>query len=219
MSVKLIAVKCPECGANLQIEEGREQVFCSYCGTKIIITNDNEYIYRHIDEAEIKQAETERIVELKKLEMEEKQRDFAEKTHSFKVKLSLLLGVIVLLSYGIGFSTHQMGLTIIGSLSVMGIMGIWASEGTKNNSDSEGRIRIPSGVNDFERKNYIVVEEALKSVGFTNIKCVPLHDLTAGLLKKPNMVSSITVDGQEIEVGGKKFMPDATIVISYHSYK
>ena len=56
MAVKFTSVKCPDCGAVLPIEEGRNQVFCSYCGSKIIMTNENEYVYRHIDEAEIKQA-------------------------------------------------------------------------------------------------------------------------------------------------------------------
>ena len=53
MAIKFTSVKCPECGATLPIEEGREQIFCSYCGSKIIMTNENEYIYRKVDEAEI----------------------------------------------------------------------------------------------------------------------------------------------------------------------
>ena len=53
MSVQFVSVKCPECGALLNIEEGRSQAFCSYCGTKILVHNDNEKIYRHIDEAGI----------------------------------------------------------------------------------------------------------------------------------------------------------------------
>ena len=40
MAVKFTSVKCPECGANLPIEEGRERIFCSYCGTQIIMTNE-----------------------------------------------------------------------------------------------------------------------------------------------------------------------------------
>ena len=72
MAIKLIPVKCPECGASLNAEEGRQQIFCQYCGAKIILSNDNEYVYRHIDDARIKQAETEQLVQLKKLEQEEK---------------------------------------------------------------------------------------------------------------------------------------------------
>lgn len=72
MAVKFTSVKCPECGANLPIEEGRERVFCSYCGTPVIITNENEKVIRHIDEAKIKRAETDRMIQLEQLELEKK---------------------------------------------------------------------------------------------------------------------------------------------------
>ena len=71
--VRLISVKCPDCGAALQFEEGRNMAFCSYCGAKILLHNENEYIYRNIDEAEVKQAENDRIYMMKELELEEKQ--------------------------------------------------------------------------------------------------------------------------------------------------
>ena len=72
MAVQFISVKCPECGATLSVENDRKFAFCSYCGTKVIISNENEHIYRTIDEAGIKQAETDRIVKLRQLDMEEK---------------------------------------------------------------------------------------------------------------------------------------------------
>lgn len=31
------AIKCPSCGANLNIEAGREKVFCSYCGNQVML--------------------------------------------------------------------------------------------------------------------------------------------------------------------------------------
>ena len=68
----MISVRCPDCGAALDVEEGRTQLFCSYCGAKVIIQNDNEFIYRTVDDAGVKQAETQRMVMLKQLEMEEK---------------------------------------------------------------------------------------------------------------------------------------------------
>lgn len=84
MAIKFNSVKCPDCGATLPIEEGRNQMFCSYCGSSIIVTNENEYIYRNIDEAklkqaeaEIKKAEAEKEIKLKKLEIIEKKREAA----------------------------------------------------------------------------------------------------------------------------------------------
>ena len=70
--MKLISVKCPECGAGLNVEEDRKQVFCMYCGTKILLHNENEHIYRHVDEARIKETETERLIRLKQMEIDEK---------------------------------------------------------------------------------------------------------------------------------------------------
>ena len=103
MAVKFTSVKCPDCGAVLPIEEGRNQVFCSYCGSKIIMTNENEYVYRHIDEAEIKQAETERILKLKKMEMIEKKNEEAAKIKRIKIKLTIVFRNIVgnIYRYGI----------------------------------------------------------------------------------------------------------------------
>lgn len=34
---KLIAAKCPECSASLQIPEDRESAFCTYCGKSIVV--------------------------------------------------------------------------------------------------------------------------------------------------------------------------------------
>ena len=74
MAVSITSVTCPACGAALPIQEGRTQVYCSYCGTKVIVQNDNEHIYRHVDEAKILQAETDRMIRLKELALEEKSR-------------------------------------------------------------------------------------------------------------------------------------------------
>ena len=31
-----IAVKCPSCGANIQLDDSREFGFCTYCGAKVV---------------------------------------------------------------------------------------------------------------------------------------------------------------------------------------
>lgn len=78
MSLNVISLKCPECGATLNIEQGRQQAFCTYCGAKIIINNENEYVYRHIDEAAMQQSDNDRAVKMKQMEIEddENKRDF-----------------------------------------------------------------------------------------------------------------------------------------------
>lgn len=60
--MKLIELKCPSCGANLEnIDPSLNSIFCMYCGSKIAITDENhktiEYVHREIDEAKIKKSE------------------------------------------------------------------------------------------------------------------------------------------------------------------
>ena len=108
MAIQFISVTCPQCGANLQIEEGREFAFCSYCGTKVMMSNENEHIVRTIDEAGIKQAETDRIVKLRQLDMEEK----SSISRKNLIIVWLVATAILLIIGIIGTSIENTGMTI-----------------------------------------------------------------------------------------------------------
>lgn len=218
MAVKFVSIKCPECGASLDVEEGRQQIFCSYCGSKIMIQNDNEYIYRHIDEAGIKHAETEQMVKLKQMEMLEKKRVSREKVNALKIKISIVLGIIALFTLGIGFTGNAVGLLMVGVFALLIIFYMWimSDEDKEEEVDFGDKVKVPS-LSDFEKQSYVAIEAKFRSAGFLNIKCVPLNDLKMGLLKKPNMVESITINGHNTTSSGKKYPPDATVIITYHS--
>lgn len=221
MAIKFISVKCPECGATLDVEEGRQQLFCSYCGTKVMVQNDNEFIYRHIDEAKLKQAETDRMVELRRLEMAEKKRVERQKIKKLKIVISIILGIVGLLAFAVGFSSSgpdEAGIVGMVAFTILMYMWLIGINEDADDDDSDGRVKVPSGISEYEKKNYIAVKAILKGAGFTNISCIPLNDLTTGLLKKPDMVESITINGKSVTSGGKKFSSNATVVISYHSY-
>ena len=38
--MNLKVLKCPECRANLEIEDNRTSCYCQYCGCKIILDNE-----------------------------------------------------------------------------------------------------------------------------------------------------------------------------------
>lgn len=217
MAINLTSVKCPDCGAQLPIEEGRTQLFCSYCGAKIIMTNENEYIYHHVNDAEMKKAETERIVKMKKLELSEKAREAQEKKNKVKMIISIILGAFIIICFAVGYAGDAFGMIMPGMVGCIIIMWMNKDKEEEDDSDYGDKVRIPSSVIDFEDKNYASIEAMFRSAGFTNIKCVPLCDLTMGLFKKPGSVDSITVKGEEITSGGKKVSPDVPVVISYHS--
>ena len=74
-------------------------------------------------------------------------------------------------------------------------------------------------VADYESKTYLEIESGFKSAGFTNVQCIPLQDLSLGIMKKSNVVNSVTIDGQEISDRNKKYSPDVSVVITYHSFR
>ena len=73
MNVK--SIKCPECGANLDVEEDRTTCFCSYCGSKISVV-DRVIHYRHTDDANVLKAEAELKRTLADIELEKEEREF-----------------------------------------------------------------------------------------------------------------------------------------------
>lgn len=91
--VKMISLKCPDCGAVLSIEEGRKQCFCQFCGAKIVMDDGSTTnIYR--DEARIKEAEVNEQIRLKELELELSDRQQKKQTLKIKIIVSIVLAVI-----------------------------------------------------------------------------------------------------------------------------
>ncbi len=226
MAIKFVSVKCPECGAALDVEEGRKQIFCSYCGSKVMIENDNEYIYRHIDEAGIKQAETDRMVRMRELDFAEKQsmqgNGVKKVLTSIWIVLSLIIVAICIIKISIldDFMTGFLMLFYIGGPVIGGggylIFKLMPEKENEKVMLSNGGIRFPKSIVPYSDKNYEVIQQALLNAGFHNVKCVNLHDVKLGLLQKPGQVESITVNGERLVSGGKVYSPDVSIIVTYH---
>lgn len=110
--VKMIALKCPECGSKLQIEDGHKECFCQYCGHKILLDDgsvETTYTYRKVDEARIKELELEKI----KYQENENRKN---KKHKIKVKVSLFMILVGLLLILIGHLTNNMTIGPIGGV-------------------------------------------------------------------------------------------------------
>ena len=228
MGYKLISVKCPDCGQTLSIEENRTQAFCSYCGAKILISNENEYVFRQVDEAGIKKAETDRIIRLREIEIAEKNSSLRKALTIIWLMLSLTLiviAVVLMLSPGSESMPGWAGGFLFLFYACAPIIGgggylvfKWLPE--KENEkiiEKQGGIRFPNGLAPFTDKKYYAIEASLQSSGFTNISCVNLHDLNLlTALVNADKIAKITINGQQVTSGGKMYMPDVPIVITYH---
>ncbi len=228
MSYNLISVKCPDCGQTLSIEENRTQAFCTYCGAKVLISNENEYVIRQVDEAGIKKAETERLIKLKELELQEQREIQTRKLRRVLTVIWLIISVILLViiiskiaGSSDGFTSGFLMLFYIGGPIIGGgayLIFKWLPEKESEKIvENQGGIRFPNGLAPFTDKKYFAIEESLRSAGFTNISCVNLHDLNIlSALVNNDKVNQITINGKQITTGGKLYMPDVSIVITYH---
>ena len=228
LGYKLISVKCPDCGQTLSIEENRTQAFCTYCGAKVLISNENEYVFRQIDEADIKKAETERIIRMRELEIAEKNSSLRKVLTIIWLIVTLVLlviAVILMLSPGNddmpGWAGGFLFLFYACAPMIGGggyVVFKWLPE--KENEkiiEKQGGIRFPGELAPFSDKKYFPVEDTLRSVGFTNVTCVNLHDLNMfTALVSSDKIDKITINGKAITSGGKIYMPDVPIVITYH---
>ena len=93
--MKIISLKCPDCGASLHIEEGHKMVYCAYCGSRFFMDDENRtYTINIRDEAEIKRVEMERQRYIDEREDKERStREFRKKQRRWFI--SLILVVII----------------------------------------------------------------------------------------------------------------------------
>lgn len=225
----IIELTCPKCMAQLSPEENREIMFCQYCGTKLLINDEQTHIYKHIDEAEIKKAENNKLIRLKELEM---MTDDKKK----KILSIILLIAIWLMITGVLFVIGIIG-SIIGNellelclifailFAMMGSLCMlipFLDQDKKNRNIvnvGKGVVKISSSIACFSNKHYEVEESLLRQAGFTNIKLIALKDLNSFSLKKNGMVAGIIINGEDDFDEGDVFPKDANIIITYHSVK
>ena len=74
--MKMIKLKCPDCGAILTVNESLKTATCNFCGSQIYLDDEikrSEHIIRNIDEARIRESDN--SVKLARLKAEEKQKN------------------------------------------------------------------------------------------------------------------------------------------------
>lgn len=98
-----LELKCPRCGATLNIEEEREILFCQHCGAKLFLTDDNTFNINKnihtINDADIIREETTRKVLNHKMEMDKKKNQIEDMHEVIKVIPRLILSIAILVIF------------------------------------------------------------------------------------------------------------------------
>ncbi len=80
---------------------------------------------------------------------------------------------------------------------------------------AEGEVKLDVPASEYKYKNYTEVENALKTLGFTNIKHEVLYDIVLGWTEDGE-VDSVSIAGNKDFKRGDVFASDAEVVITYH---
>lgn len=226
MAISFVPVKCPECGASLSIEANRSQAFCTYCGTKIIIYNDNEFIYR--DEAEIKKAEArikeaefEHSIRMKEMEF----NDHSTINGKLLSVLAILFGIAFIIIGGYFAFLGKGDQVILGSLFVMfGICFLFFPMFEKDERNEklkatsiirQGKKQYPQVRSKYSKMDYHALIAILSSSGFEKIRPVNLNDIKWKSSSKRRKIETVTINGKEA-VPDEWYDKNDEIVITYH---
>ena len=192
--MKLKVLKCPECRANIEIEEGRKSCFCSYCGCKIVLDEEKQehtynYNYNYVkrDEARIRENERKEKVRLSELEYEER-KDKRDNKIGLIAGLGIPLLIIVAILLGFGINK-------------------WTSE-------AQGKISA-GYYDDYIGENYEAVVEQFEELGFENIVTIDLEDSGVAFWNN-GKVKSVSIDGNDRFESINYFHPDDKVIIKYH---
>ena len=124
--IKMVSCKCPECKAELEISGDREYAYCQYCGTKILLHNDNVKVFRKIDEAEIKKTESNERMYNRMLDREDRKLSLKTKGIIAYVIICLVMCLASYLSYKFkaGFTSVVLVMATIVLITMPFLIGI-----------------------------------------------------------------------------------------------
>lgn len=218
--MKSMTIKCPECGATVHVEEGKNYGYCEYCGSKVLVSNENEVTYRHIDVAKMRELD---LMEKEREDIRRKEQQIREDEK--RKQITMIIEICVALSACIlgvylfftGFYLVSppmlftgIGLSIFSAVLFNHIKNV-RKKREEDKKAKNGLIKFP----DFFDNNAYSLHAKLEQAGFTNVRLVNLRDITLGLIKKVGEIESISVNGID-SPNGKWFPPNSPILIQYH---
>lgn len=113
-AVKTIKLKCEHCGATMDVKEGSNVVYCSYCGTKQLILDSDVVAKEKVKANVFKEIE---LTKIKNEEVKQNKKEQKEEFNKYKKsklsKFSIVVAVICLICAFMAFkSKHYLAFII-----------------------------------------------------------------------------------------------------------
>ena len=126
---KIVQLKCKQCGATMDVSEGTSEIYCKYCGNKILIIDSDAVAVEKIkSNAKKDMLHATLVHEEKKLDKLDK-IEALEKYKKSKLKLfSIIVGIICVISCITAFSSRHYLASLIALLQTL-LLGISWSMG------------------------------------------------------------------------------------------
>lgn len=99
--MKVQALKCPECGANIEIDKPVDVCYCNYCGAKLAVEEDNkDIIYANVRQKEL-EHETDMQIRQHSYEIKKAQIDKNRKNFQKLIPYIAAFIVLIFVAFGI----------------------------------------------------------------------------------------------------------------------
>jgi len=181
--------------------------------------DDFRSTHRVVDEARMKEDETNRMIRMRELDMEERENEKSRKMTNLAYGIALaflLLGGLIGLG---GVEEGYFGVLI--AMIIAEFTFIKGMDGKEKRKEAKyrraGMIKLSSEQVDVKKHDYRSVEDTYRRLGFTQISIINKRDLITGLLKKHGQVCEITIGGETPEAG-KWYYASDSVVIMYHGF-
>ena len=223
MAVEVIAIKCPNCGASLEISKDRKDCYCPYCGSTIVV-DDGSYTVTHriIDDAKI-------IKETAKAEALHKRYGLST------LAVRVILGIVVVLFITAGVigivgairgDEDPFGplLTLLIMVPIVVFSFLWLYSAYENYQEQhaplgKNQARLPISSELAESANVDDVVAQLRSSGFVNVGTVAVADINfiTASYRKQGSIAKMIVAGDDEAEAGTVYPKDVSIILKYHS--
>ena len=227
----LFDLKCPSCGAQLDYEDGMEYIFCKYCGTKVLINDENTITFKNVDYAEIEKAKNEsRRISIqedmikREYEKDEKEtRRYNKNSLIFAGMLAVFIMIMMVSFSHDSESTVGLVMLLVVEFFVVFLMNRSSDRKEKEKQRYKLRMRangvpiieLSSEVYNYENKDHEVMVRQFEALGFKNVKAVPLGDLNIFTGFKSGKVEEIRINNEFMK--DTIYYEDDPVIIKYHS--